>query len=199
MTDQNPPKDGTETGKPDGNRTFTQEQLDTIITDRLSREREKYKDYDDLKQKATKFVELEEAQKSELQKANEKAQAAEAARDAALVKANERMIRAEFISAASTLDVAHPEDAYALAEKAGVNIAEDGKVTGVADAVKALVDGGRLPLKTKPKAPGLNGGAGGDRDEDRKPELNEEQKATARKLGVKPEDYAKQILAPKKE
>jgi hypothetical protein len=199
MTDPIDPKTVRDPENPEGNRTFTQEDVDGIVKDRLNREHEKYKDYDDLKTKAQKFTEAEEAQKSELQKATEAKQAAEAQRDAALQKANERMIRAEFISAASGLDVAHPEDAYALADKADVSITEDGKVVGAAEAVKALVDGGRLPLKTKPKAPGLNGGAGGGRDEDRPVELSVEEKQIAARLGVKPEDYAKQKLAKVKE
>lgn len=54
--------------------TFTQEQLDAIIGDRLSRERAKYADYDALKEKAGKYDELEQANKTELQKEREKAE-----------------------------------------------------------------------------------------------------------------------------
>lgn len=56
-------------------RTFTQAELDAVISERLSRERAKYADYETLKQKAVKFDEAEEASKSELQKAQEKASA----------------------------------------------------------------------------------------------------------------------------
>lgn len=59
-------------------RTFTQAELDSIVKDRLARERGKFADYEELKAKATKFDEVEEANKSELQKATEKAQALEA-------------------------------------------------------------------------------------------------------------------------
>ena len=54
---------------------FTQADLDRIVKDRLMREREKYGDYDALKAKADKFDEIEEASKTELQKATEKAKA----------------------------------------------------------------------------------------------------------------------------
>lgn len=54
-------------------KTFTQEELNTIINDRLSREKAKYADYEDIKAKAAKFDEQEEANKSELQKALDKA------------------------------------------------------------------------------------------------------------------------------
>ena len=54
-------------------RTFTQAEMNAIISDRLSRERSKYADYDDLKAKAAQFDAAQEAGKTELQKANEKA------------------------------------------------------------------------------------------------------------------------------
>ena len=54
-------------------KTFTQDEVNAIISERLSREREKYADYETMKQKAEKYDEAEEASKSELQKANEKA------------------------------------------------------------------------------------------------------------------------------
>jgi uncharacterized protein YhaN len=44
-----------------------------MITERLSREKAKYADYDTLKEKADKFDQAEEASKTELQKANDKA------------------------------------------------------------------------------------------------------------------------------
>lgn len=56
-------------------KTFTQADVDAMIGERLARAKAKYADYDDLKSKAEKFDELQEANKSELQKANEKAQA----------------------------------------------------------------------------------------------------------------------------
>lgn len=55
-------------------RTFSQAEVDAIIGERLAREREKYADYETMKQKAAKFDEAEEASKTELQKANEKAE-----------------------------------------------------------------------------------------------------------------------------
>lgn len=52
-------------------RTFTQADLDRIVAERLQRERAKYPDYEVLKDKAAKFDSIEEASKSELQKATE--------------------------------------------------------------------------------------------------------------------------------
>ena len=58
-------------------RTFTQAEMDAIISDRLKRERAKYADYNELQAKAAKFDEAEEASKSEQEKANARAEAAE--------------------------------------------------------------------------------------------------------------------------
>lgn len=56
-------------------KTFTQSELDAIINDRLQRERSKYADYKSLKEKADSYDQYVEANKSELQKANDKAAA----------------------------------------------------------------------------------------------------------------------------
>lgn len=55
----------------------TQADLDRIIADRVSRERAKFADYAALKTKAAEFDKLADAQKTELQKAQERADAAE--------------------------------------------------------------------------------------------------------------------------
>jgi len=55
----------------------SQADLDRIIADRLSREKAKYSDYTDLKKKADEFDKLAEAQKTETQKAQDRADAAE--------------------------------------------------------------------------------------------------------------------------
>ena len=56
----------------------SQEDLNRVLESRLKREREKYADYKDLKTKAAKLDEIEQANKSEIEKATEKVAAAEA-------------------------------------------------------------------------------------------------------------------------
>lgn len=67
------PKPGENQGGQSGTYTppASQADLDRIIADRLSRERAKFADYDDLKTKASKFDEVTEAQKTAEQKAAE--------------------------------------------------------------------------------------------------------------------------------
>lgn len=57
----------------------TQEKFDEMVKERLARERAKFSDYDELKAKAAKFDEAEEARKSDLEKANERINELEAA------------------------------------------------------------------------------------------------------------------------
>lgn len=76
-------------------KTFTQDELNAILNDRLGREKAKYSDYEAVKAKAAKFDELEEANKTELQKANDKVSALQDELSA-IKKSNEiRDIRAE--------------------------------------------------------------------------------------------------------
>jgi hypothetical protein len=58
-----------ETAKEQAPKTFTQDDLDKIVKDRIERERKKYADYSDLKSKATKLDELEKAKLSDEEKA----------------------------------------------------------------------------------------------------------------------------------
>ena len=75
--DNNTAGAGNETGK-----TFTQAELNAIVEARLARERDKYADYDSLKEKAGKYDEAEESKKTELQKATDKMSALQRELDA---------------------------------------------------------------------------------------------------------------------
>lgn len=70
-------------GKPEFTPITSQEDLNRIIAERVQRERGKYADYKDLKAKAAKLDEIEEASKTEAEKAAERlAKAEQTARDA---------------------------------------------------------------------------------------------------------------------
>lgn len=58
--------------KEEANKTFTQEEVDALIKKRLARAKNDVpSDYEELKKKASKFDELQNANKTELEKANE--------------------------------------------------------------------------------------------------------------------------------
>lgn len=73
MSDENATVTTQEPAQPE--RTFTQNDVNAIVQKRLAEERGKYADYEALKTKAEKFDAAEEAAKTELQKAQEKASA----------------------------------------------------------------------------------------------------------------------------
>jgi hypothetical protein len=75
----------------EGDKKFTQEDLDRVVADRLKRETSKYSDYDELKAKAAKLDEAEASRKSDDQKLLERVEAAE--RKAA--EADDRVGKAE--------------------------------------------------------------------------------------------------------
>ena len=80
-------------------RTFTQSEMNAILQDRLARERGKYADYEALKAKADKFDAAEEAGKSELQKANERAETLKKQVDQLTAEAGLRDLRAKVAKA----------------------------------------------------------------------------------------------------
>ena len=77
MSDTNATVPTQETNAEGQTRTFTQDEVNAIVGKRLAEEKGKYADYDVLKAKALKFDEAEEASKTELQKATERATALE--------------------------------------------------------------------------------------------------------------------------
>ena len=74
-------------------RTFTQSEVNALVAERLSRAKAGYADYDELKEKAAKFDQMEEASKSELQKALEKADSLQSELDAMKKADSVRSIR----------------------------------------------------------------------------------------------------------
>ena len=130
-----------------------------------------------------------DAQLSEMDKLNKRLAEAETARQQALTTANDRLIKAAFVAEAAKHGVGYPEDAFLLADKSNVAVDDSGNVSGVAETVKSLVDGKRLPLRSRAIA-SLDAGAGSTSNGQRSTALNEAELAIARRLGIKPEDYA---------
>lgn len=123
-------------------RTFTQAEVDKIVQDRLNRDRKDRADYDDLKAKAEKLAQIEEAAKSDLQKATEKATAletelkamkkAEAVRTVREKVANEKGVPASLLSGETEEDcTAQAEEILKFAKPAGYpNVRDAGEAKG---------------------------------------------------------------------
>ncbi len=73
---------GTNTAGQQEERTFTQDDVNRIVAERLARKEKEYEGFEELKQKAAKYDEAEERNKSELQKATERAEALQSRVDA---------------------------------------------------------------------------------------------------------------------
>lgn len=172
-----PNKGGAGAGAED--KTFKQEDVDRIVKDRLKRERQqKYGDYDELKTKASKFDELEEANRSELEKAQAAEKKAREESAAALDVSNSRLIKAEVKLQSVELGIVDSDAAYALMSRDDVKVDDDGNVEGVKKSLEALLKekpflkGEATPTK-KPSADGGARPAGGDKGIDNKTRLEQ--------------------------
>lgn len=157
-------------------RTFTQEDVDRIVKDRLARVKaEPPADYDDLKAKAAKLDELEQANKTELEKAIARAEQAEQVAKAAADRARRADIKSAVTSAATVAGAVDPDAVLALLGDDAVTVGDDGQVTGADEAVKALLESKPYLVgkpansaETKPAPSGDGGPRGGG---DGKPQL----------------------------
>lgn len=138
-------------------KTFTQAELNQIVKDRLARAESKFADYEDLKAKAAKLDEIEEANKSELEKARDEAEKAKAEAKAAADRANQVMLKSAVIAKASALNFIDAEDAFALLPKDSLSLSEDGQVEGLEEALKTLAEAKPHLLKSdNPRIPKIN-------------------------------------------
>jgi hypothetical protein len=140
---------------------FTQEELNRHINERLTRERGRYQDYEQLKAEAAEFKKLKAAQLSEAEKAQARIQELEAAQADADAKmkalemaVNERLIKSEVTATAAIMGFNVPADAYALADLSEIAVEEDGSIKGVGKALEAL-------KKSKPYLLKIEDGRGG--------------------------------------
>lgn len=163
------PVDPAPTDPPD--KTFTQDEVDRIIKDRLARAKsEPPSDYADLQAKAAKLDELEAANQSELEKANARAELAEQNAKTAQDRANAALRRAAVVSAATVAGAVDADAVFALLANDAVTVGDDGQVTGAEEAVKELLESkpylvGQPSGNEKPKS-GADGGPRGSAGDD---------------------------------
>lgn len=195
-------------------KTFTQEELDRIVSDRLARDRKDRLSDDDiaaLQARAKKADELEAASLSQAEKLQKDAEKAQEERDAAQQaakdatdRANKMLMRAQIISAAAKQGAVDSDAVYALmqagdftVQKDGqeirVTVGDDGQVTGHEEAVTAFLEAKTYLVGSTP-TPGPGGG--GARPVPVTTALTEEEKAAAALFGMSDEDYAKHKAAP---
>jgi hypothetical protein len=133
-TDQAGKKDD-DGGSKDAPRTFTQAELDTIIGQRIARERSNFADYDDLKAAKTELDQIKDANASELEKAV-KAAKAEGISEAT-TRADQRIVAAAARALAAAAGFHEPKDAPRLLDLSKVKVNADGEADE--DAIQAII------------------------------------------------------------
>ncbi|WP_353854803.1 Clp protease ClpB [Bacillus sp. Bos-x628] len=140
---------------------LTQDELDALITKRISRVESKYADYGKLKERVEAFEKAEQekadAELTELDRLKKELEA-KSETEQSLAKQIEELKKAsdqekitnEFIKKATSANIAYIDDALRLADLSGVSI-EDGKVVGVDDVVKSLAEEKPFLIAQKPK------------------------------------------------
>lgn len=148
-----PPAPPTDPPKPpDPPKSFTQAQLDQIVQERLRTEKAKFADYEDLKKAKTKLDGIEAAQKTELEREQEKATAAETRAAAAEARARATSIRAAVVDAATKAGAIAPADVLSMLPADSVTVTDDGTVEGADAAVAAVLE--TRPYMKSPTRPG---------------------------------------------
>lgn len=113
----------------------SQEELDRIIEGRLAREREKYKGFEDLKAKASKWDEYESSNKTPDEKALEDAKTE--AEKSVTARFHARLVSTETKAIAAALGFNDPADALAVIDRENLPIKDDEPDS---DAIKKLVE-----------------------------------------------------------
>lgn len=85
-----------------------------------------------------RLKEFEDRDKTELQKANERAEAAEKAAAETQTRYKAMVTRSAIEQAAQQAGAIDPEAVYLIAQSQGINYDDDGQPVGVADTIKAL-------------------------------------------------------------
>jgi len=140
---------------PPADRTFTQQQVDSMIRERVARlKAEPPADYEDLKAKAAKLEEIETANQSDLEKERDRAAKAEERATKIEAEAREIRVRAALVAEAAKpgRNIVDIDAAIALLDRDALDLDADGNPTNIASAMDSL-------LKAKPFLVASDGGA----------------------------------------
>jgi len=153
-------------------KTLTQAEFEEALKKRLERERKKFDGFDDMKTKLAVYeFEEEERRKAELTETErsqelakqfeEEKNALTAQLEALREQSKQERIRNEFTKVASSANIVYIDDAIALADLSKVSIDDDGKVIGMDDVIKSLVENKPFLVakkQTQPIGTATNGG-----------------------------------------
>ena len=170
------------------NLQFTSEQqayIDRINSRTRRDERNKFKDYSDLKARAARADELEQAQLTGAEKMEARAIEAEKKVTDAQAQIADAMIASQVKVRASQMGVVDPDAAFVLLDRTNVQYV-DGAVTGVDDAIASLLED-KPYLRGTNRTPNINPESGQPVQAVR---LTDLQLEAARMMGLTAEEYA---------
>ena len=170
------------------NLQFTSEQqayIDRINSKTRRDERNKFKDYNDLKARAARADELEQAQLTEAEKMEARAIEAEKKVTDAQAQIADAMIASQVKVRASQMGVVDPDAAFVLLDRTNVQYV-DGAVTGVDDAIASLLED-KPYLRGTNRTPNINPESGQPVQAVR---LTDLQLEAALMMGLTAEEYA---------
>ena len=185
---QSPPAETSAPESTSQERTFSQDDVNRIQAQTRREVRNQFADYNQLKDRAAKADELEQAQLTEQEKLEARAVEAERKVVSATEQISSAMIASEVKVRAAQMGIIDPDAALLLVDRANVRYTDDEGVTGVETALTQLVED-KPYLKGVPanRAPNLNPQSG---DLAPSMRLSDDQREAARLMGMSDEEYA---------
>ena len=170
-------------------KSYTQEEVNQMMCKTRRETRDKFSDYETLKERAAKADELEQAQLTEKERLEARVEQAEKNAQAADQRITEAMIATAVQVQAGQMGIVDPEAAFLLVDRANIRYTAEAGVSGVEDALTQLLE--KKPyLKGPVRAPNINPEGG---QADAPVRLTAEQRDAAKYLGMTEEQYAKGI------
>ena len=169
-------------------RTFTQEDVNRIQAQTRREVRNQFADYGQLKDRAAKADELEQAQLTEKEKLEARVGEAERKAASAADSISTAMIASEVRVRATQLDIIDPDAALLLADRANVRYSEQDGVTGVDAALTQLLVDKPYLKGTPNRVPNLNPQSAEPASTVR---LSADQREAAKLMGLTEEEYAR--------
>ena len=171
-------------------RNFTQEEVNRMVGQARREVRGQFSDYSDLKTRAARADELEQAQLTEAERLTQRATDAEKQTAEANTQLTNALISSEVKVKAVQLGIIDPDAAYLLLDKSSVKYdAKDG-VTGVVDALTQLLEDKPYLKGAAGRIPNINPEGGQAVPALR---LTADQQEAARLMGMTEEEYSQGI------
>jgi hypothetical protein len=171
-------------------RMFAQDDVNRMMATVRREERSKFADYTQLKDRAARADELEQAQLTEQEKLTQRATEAERLATEATSQMASVAISAEVRVQAVQLGVVDPDAAYLLMDRNSVSYDPATGVTGAKEALTRLLEEKPYLRGTPARTPNINPEGGQPAPVTR---LTEDQREAARLMGITEEEYAQGI------